>query len=105
MPDKELRLLINDTIKFVSEDVDDYEANQQTTCVKHLFRGSSVKAWKGAQDDKKKCTNLSRIINQHYVACFYKCWKDRNENLHDEATKRKRVIECKQKEHRKSMNG
>ena len=75
------------------DDADDYETNQQIIGMKHLFRGFSVKAWKGAQDDKKNYTNLNRIVNQHCMACYCKFLKDRNEKLHDEDKQRKRVIE------------
>ena len=44
VPDAELRLLINDIRKFMREDGDDYETNQQTIGMKYLFRGFSVKA-------------------------------------------------------------
>ena len=75
MPDAELRLLINDVIKFMREDEDDYETNKQIVVMKHLFRGIYVKAWEGSQEDKKKYTNLNRIVNQHLMACYCKLWK------------------------------
>ena len=104
VPESELRLIIEDIRKFMRDDVDDYETNQQIIGMKHLFRGFSVKAWKGAQDDKKNYTNLTRIVNQHCMAYYCKCWKDRNEKLHDEDTQRKRVIEWQQKEYEKALN-
>ena len=72
MLDAELRLLINDGIKFMreDEDEDDYETNQQIIVMKHLFRGFSVKVWEGAQEDKKKYANLNRIVNQHYMVHY-----------------------------------
>ena len=73
MPDAELRLLINVIRKFMREDEDDYETNQQTIGMKHLFRCFSVKEWKGTQEDKKKYTNLNIIVNQHCMPCYCKC--------------------------------
>ena len=55
----------------------------------HLFRGFSIKEWKGAQEDNKNYTNLNRIVNRHYMTHYCKCWKDRNEKLHDEAMQKK----------------
>ena len=96
-PDSELRLTIEDIRKFMRDEVDDYETNQQIIGMKHLFRGFSGKAWKGAQVNNNKYSNLNRIVNQHCMAYYCKCWKDRNEKLHDEETQRSRVIEWWQK--------
>ena len=71
------------------DDEDGCEKNQQMIGMKQLFRCFSAKAWKGSQDNKKNCTNLNRIVNQHCMACYCKCWKDRKEKLHDEETQKK----------------
>ena len=39
VPDSELRLMIEDIRKFMRDEVDDYEKNQQIIGMKHLFRG------------------------------------------------------------------
>ena len=105
VPDSELRLIIEDIRKFMRDELDDYETNQKTIGMKHLFRGFSVKAWIGTQGNNDKHTYLNRIINQHCMACYCKCWKDRNEKLHDEETQRSRVIEWQQKECEKALDG
>ena len=97
VPDYELRLIIEDIRKFMRDEVDNYNTNQQIIGMKHLFRGFSVKAWKGAQFNNNKYTNLNRILNQHCMEYYCKCWKDRNEKLHDEETQRSRVIEWRKK--------
>ena len=73
--------------------------------MKHLFRGFSAKAWIGTQGNNDKYTYLNRIINQHCMAYYCKCWKDRNEKLHDEETQRSRVIEWQKKEYEKALDG
>ena len=55
-PVVQLRLLMNDIRKFMREDADDHETNQQIIGMEHLFRGFSVKAWKGTQIDEKRQT-------------------------------------------------
>ena len=71
--DSQLRLLINDIRKFMREDEDDYETNQEIIGIKYFFRGFSIKARKGTHEDKKKYTNLNRIVNQHCMAYYCKC--------------------------------
>ena len=105
MADSELRLIIEDMRKFMREDTDDFETNQQVIGMKHLFRGFSVKAWTGNEFDEERHTNFNRIVNQHCMAYYCKCWKDRNEKLHDEATQRKRFIEWQKNEHCKAIEG
>ena len=68
--DSELRLTIEDIRKFMRDEVDDYETSQEIIGMKHLFRGFSVKAWKGAQVNNDKHTHLNRIVNQHCMACY-----------------------------------
>ena len=105
MSDTELRLLIEDTRKFMKEETDDFETNQQAIGMAHLFRGFSVKAWKRNEFDEERHTNCNRIVNQHCMSYYCECWKDRNEKLHDEATQRKRVIEWKQNDFCKAIEG
>ena len=70
-----------------------------------MFIGLSLKAWKGTQIDEKRYDHLNRIVNQHCIAYYCNFWKDRNENLRNEATQRKRVIEWQQQEHSKDTKG
>ena len=66
----ELRLLTNDTRKFMREDADDFETNQQIIGMKCLFRCFSVKARKSTQIGEKRYAPLNIIINQHCMACY-----------------------------------
>ena len=36
---------------------------------------------------------------------YFKCWKDRNEKLHDEAFQRKIIIDWHQKQHARYLEG
>ena len=64
----------------------------------YLFKCFSIKAWKGTNVDVNKHKACDRIVNQHYMNYYFKCWKDRNERLHDEEVQGKRMIEWQQKE-------
>ena len=48
MIDEELRTLIEEIRKSMRECLEDFETNQQVIGMKHLFRGFSMKVWKGA---------------------------------------------------------
>ena len=87
------------------EDLDDFETNQQVIGMKYLFRGFSIKAWKRTNVDENKHTTCNRIVNQHCMNYYYKCWKDRNEKLHDKELQKKRLIEQQQKESAKTLEG
>ena len=63
--------------------------------MKNLFRGFSIKVWKGADFDGNKCTTFNRTSNKHCMNYYWKHWKDVNEKLHDETVQSKRVIEWK----------
>ena len=54
--DEELRTLIEDIRKFMREDLEYFETNQQVIGMKHLFRGFSIKAWKGTEFGGNKHT-------------------------------------------------
>ena len=57
LTDDDLRKLIEDIRKFMRQDLEDSEINQQVIGMKHLFRGFSIKTQKG--------TNLMKINTQH----------------------------------------
>ena len=103
--DKELRFLIEDIWKFTREGTEDLETNQQAIGIKQLFRGFSIIAWKGTDFNGNKYITYNRIVNQHCMNYYWKCWKDMNEKLHDEEVKRKRFIEWQQKDSTKALEG
>ena len=57
--------------------------------MKCLFRLLSIKAWKGADFISDKCIAYNVIVNQYCAKYYCKCWKHRNEKLHDEEVHRK----------------
>ena len=89
--DDEIRILIEDIRKFLREDLEDFENNQQAIGMKHLFREFSIKAWNGLDFSGDKHTAYNRIENEYCIKCYFKWWKDRNDKLHDEEVKLKRI--------------
>ena len=65
-------------MKFLREDLEDFETNQQEIGMKYLFRGLSIEAWKVIDVSINECIDYNRIVNQHCTKCYCKCWKDRN---------------------------
>ena len=61
--------------------------------MKELFRGHVVKAWKVVDFSTTKHREVNKIVVTKCVECYVKCWKHRNEGMHDEDKQRKRVIE------------
>ena len=55
------------------EDLVDFETNQQVIGMKYLFRGFSVKEWKGTEFGGNKYTPYNRIVNQHCMTYYCKC--------------------------------
>ena len=79
--DEELKTLIEDTRKFLREDLEDFEINQQVIGTKCLFWGFSIEAWKGIDFSGYDHAACDGIVNQHCMKCHCECWKDRNENF------------------------
>ena len=80
------------------DDTEDLEKIEQAIGMKCLFRGFSIKAWSGTYFIDNKHTAYYRIVNQHCMDYYCKCWKDENEKLHDEDTQRKRIIDWQKNE-------
>ena len=49
--------------KFMREDLDDFETNQQVIVMKYLFRGFLMKVWKGTECGGNKHTAHNVIVN------------------------------------------
>ena len=81
MSDEELRSLIEDARKYLREDTEDLESNQQAIGMKHLFRGVSIKAWNELDFGDNKHIAYNKKVNQHCINYNYKYWEDRNENF------------------------
>ena len=71
------------------EDLEDLKTNQQVIGIKYLFRGFSIKEWKGTGSDGNKHTTYNRLVNQHCMEYYCKCWKDMHEKIHNETVQRK----------------
>ena len=80
---EELRSFIEDIRKYLREDIEDLEKKQKAIGMKCLFRGFLIKAWSRTDFSDNKCASYDRIFNQHFMNYYFKCWKDRNEKLHD----------------------
>ena len=61
--------------------------------MKELFRRCTVKAWKGVHFSTIKYREVNKIVVIKCVEYYVKCWKHRNEYMHDENKQRERVIE------------
>ena len=71
--------------------------------MKHVFRGFSIKAWKGTDFSGNKHITYNRIVNQHCMNYYCKFWKDKNETMHDEVVQRKRVVQLQQKQRTRAL--
>ena len=85
------------------EDLEDFETNQQVIGMKLLFRVFSIKVLKGSEFGGNNHVACSRIVNQNCMNYCCKCWKDRNEKMHEEVFQRKRIIHWQQKERVRSL--
>ena len=70
-----------------------------------MFRCFSIKVWKGTEFNGNKHTAYNRIVNQHCINYYCKCWKDRKGKLHDESVQRKIIVDCQQKDHERALEG
>ena len=53
--------------------------------MKHLFRGFSIKAWKGTEFGVNKRTVYNTIVNQHFYELFFaNIGKIETKKIHDE---------------------
>ena len=59
--------------------------------------------WKGTEFSGDKFTDYNIIVNQNCMNYYYKCWKDRDEKLHDELVQRKTIIKWQQNEHTRAL--
>ena len=66
----------------------EYETNQQHVGMTELFRGYVVKNWIGVDVNCKKHRYLNKIIARECVLFYNKCWKQRNQIMHNPIKKR-----------------
>ena len=97
MTDEELRAIIEDIRKFMREDLEYFETNQQVIGMKHLSRVFSIKAGKETEFGGNECTDYNRIVNKHFIKYYRNFFKDRNNKLHDNVVQRKIIIDWQQK--------
>ena len=88
--------MIEDIMVFLEEgDEDEYETSQQYIGMKDLFKGFVVKDWKGSNFNCSKYEVLNKILVNHAVQYYRKCWLDRNEWYHDTDKQKERVTKWK----------
>ena len=63
----------------------------------------SIKTWKGSEFGGNKCTAYDRIANHYCMNYCYKCWKNKNEKLHEEVVKRKITINWQKKHNARAL--
>ena len=90
----EIFSIIEDILNFIEDDNDnEYETNQYMVGMANLFRGYTVKVWKGVKFHKDKYRKLNKILTKYFIMYYTKCWKDRNDHLHNEEKQKERVIQ------------
>ena len=103
MSDEELRSLTEDISKYLREETEDLQTNKQVIRMKCLFRGFTIKDWNGVDFSENEHEVCNRIVNQHWIIHYCKCWKDRNEKLHCKDIQGKRIIEWQKNEQLKAL--
>jgi len=69
--------------KFLRNQGEDIETNQDSIGMKYIFRGILIKAWTGENFAMIKYTMLNRIIAKYCMNFYMECWTNRNLKLHD----------------------
>ena len=76
-----------------NEENEEHETNQCLIGMKESFRGHVVKAWKGVDFSTIKHKEVRKIVVVKCAEHYVKCWKQRNECVHDEDKQQKRVTD------------
>ena len=85
--------MVENIRKYLREEVEDLETNQQEIGVRHVFRSFSINSRNGTDFSENKHTAYNIIVNKHCMDYYCKFWKDVNETLYDKDVQRKRIIE------------
>ena len=87
-----------------NDEDDDYEINQQYAGMKELFRGYVVNDWMEVNLNTKKYRYLNMITARECVYFYNRCWKHRNEIMHDRNKQKERMMRWYKKEKERGMN-
>ena len=64
-----------DILRYLEEEEEEYETNQQYIEISKIFRGFIVKDWKGADFNCNKYRALNKILIFNAVQFYRKCWQ------------------------------
>ena len=64
-------------------DPEEYKTTQYFVEMNAIFRGFIVKNWKGANFQCEKYRTVNKIVVNHSVQFYRKCWMHRNESYHN----------------------
>ena len=85
---------MEDILRYLDrEEIEEYETNQEMIGIVSLFRGYAVKVWKGIDFSSRKYHCLNKILIEHCVLYYKKCWDHRNKVLHDEGKQKQCALE------------
>ena len=85
--------MIEDILVYLDKgDEEEYITNQHLIGMKFLFRGFSIKVWKGTNFAEGKYKYVNKILVKHCVQFYKECWDHRNEIKHDPQAQRERAI-------------
>ena len=68
---KELRALVNDIMKYLRGEDNDFEMNQVKLRIKYAFRGIIIWSEMGTNFSISKYTDMNRIINKYHMNFYY----------------------------------
>ena len=89
---------VEDMLKYIENDEEeDYETNQQCVGMQELFRGHVAIDWEGTNLNTNKFKKLNKIIVRKCVEFYVKCWKERNEEHHNDDKQRNRLMKWYEK--------
>ena len=95
---------VEDIVRYLEEEEDEYETNQYLIGMKELFRGYVVAMWEGTNVNSKKFKTMNKIVVKRCVEHYVKCWKHRNEAYNDEEKQKERMKKWYKKELRNAEN-
>ena len=96
---------VEDMLKHIENDEEeDYETNQQHVGMQKLFCGYVVIDWEGTNLNITKHKKLNKTIVRKCVEFYVKCWKERNEEHHNDDKQRNRLMKWYEKIKLKAEN-
>ena len=101
----EIMSFCEDILVYLENDQEaEYETNQQYVGMTELFRGYVVKNWMEVNMNTKKYRYLNRILARECVHYYDRCWKHRNQIMHDPIKQKERMKRWYEKEKKRGRN-